>query len=99
MTTSTNKQRPIADFRMGSIKAAVWRHENDSGRPRYSTTFGRSYRDSGGNWHDTSSFDRDDLLVLAKVAERAHATIHELQDQDRQVARANEASAEAGVAA
>jgi hypothetical protein len=94
MTTTTN-QRPIADIRMGSIKAAVWRFENDNAPPRYTATFSRSYRDRDGNWHDTSSFDRDDVLVLTKIADRVHTTIHELQDNDRKVAKANAASTEA----
>lgn len=98
MTTSTNNQRPIADFRMGSIKAAVWRHVNDRG-VRYTTKFVRSYRDRNGDYRDTSVFDYDDLPVLEKLAGRAQVTICQLQDQDREAAQASSDAAEAGVAA
>ena len=38
-------------------------------------TVSRSYRDQEGNWHTTESFGRDDLLLLAKVADLAHTWI------------------------
>lgn len=36
-------------------------------------------RDAGRQWKTTQSFGRNDLLVLAKVADRAHSCIFELQ--------------------
>ncbi len=66
--------RPVQEIRLGSIKAAVWRNETESG-PRYNVTFERLYRD-GEQWKSTSSFGRDDLLLLAKVADQAHTWIH-----------------------
>ena len=38
---------------------------------RYNVTVGRLYKD-GSNWKQTESFGRDDLSVLAKVADQAH---------------------------
>ena len=34
----------------------------------YNTTFARVYKDAG-NWKETGSFGRDDLLVVARAAE------------------------------
>ena len=48
-------------------------------RTRYNVTFSKSYRDADGQWKTTQSFGRNDLLVLAKVADRAHSRIFELQ--------------------
>jgi hypothetical protein len=41
----------------------------------------RHYND-GDAWKSTESFRRDDLLVLAKVADNAHTLILELQQEE-----------------
>ena len=38
-------------------------------------------RDAAGQWKTTQSFGSGDLLVLAKVADRAHSRIFELQSR------------------
>jgi hypothetical protein len=67
------KTKPIHEVRLGSIKAAVWRNDTDSG-VRYNATFSRLYKD-GDQWKSTESFGRDDLLLLAKVADHTHSWI------------------------
>ena len=79
MTTPT---KPVDEVRLGALKAAIWRNERDNGA-RFNVTFSRSYRDSDGNWKSTSSFGRDDLLVVAKLADRAHSRIFALQREER----------------
>lgn len=69
-----SKQKPIHEVRLGSIKAAIWKNETEAG-PRFNATFSRLYKD-GEQWKTTDSFGRDDLLVLAKVADQAHSWIH-----------------------
>jgi hypothetical protein len=71
--------KPSATVRIGSIKAAIWANDNSGGR-RHSVTFERLYKD-GEQWKSTRSFGRDDLLVLAKVADLAYSRILELQEQ------------------
>ena len=73
MKTQTQKQKPIHEVRLGFIKAAVWRNEVENG-VRYNVTFSRIYKD-GDNWNSTDSFGRNDLLLLAKVADQAHSWI------------------------
>ena len=75
------KQQPISQVRIGAIKAAIWRNEVDNGL-RYNVTFERLYKD-GDEWRSSQSFGRDDLLILAKVADRAHSHILDLQELDR----------------
>jgi hypothetical protein len=67
------RQRPVHEVRLGAIKAAIWRNDTANG-PRHNVTFGRLYRE-GDQWRSTESFGRDDLLVLAKVADQAHTWI------------------------
>jgi hypothetical protein len=73
------KEKPVHEVRLGLIKAAVWKNDTDNGI-RYNTSFSRLYKD-GEEWKNTSSFGRDDLLTLAKVADSAHSWIHQ-QDQE-----------------
>ena len=68
-----NKTKPIHEVRLGAIKAAVWKNDTDSG-VRYNATFSRLYKD-GDSWKSTDSFGRDDLLLLAKVADQTHSWI------------------------
>ena len=67
------RKRPVQDVRLGYIKAAIW--ENSvSDIVRYNVTFSRIYKDQA-EWKASDSFGRDDLLVLAKVADQAHTWI------------------------
>ena len=74
-------QQPISQVRIGAIKAAIWRNEVGNAF-RYNVTFERLYKD-GDEWRSSQSFGRDDLLILAKVADRAHSQILDLQELDR----------------
>ena len=78
------KEKPIHEVRLGSIKAAIWKNDTEKG-VRFNTTLSRLYKD-GDDWKSTDSFGRDDLLVLAKVADQAHSWIHE-QSQEEQEER------------
>ena len=69
------RNQPVHEVRLGAIKAAIWQNETDVG-VRYNVTFERLYRD-GETWKSTSSFGRDDLLLLGKVADLAHSWIIE----------------------
>jgi len=76
-----DKIKPTHEIRLGSIKAAVWKNDTEAG-VRYNVTFSRLYKD-GDQWGSTESFGRDDLLLLAKVADLAHSWIF-TQTQDDQ---------------
>ena len=72
--------KPVAEVRIGRVKATVWPNETE-GRTRHNVTFSRLYRD-GEKWKRTQSFGRNELLVLAKVADQAHSRIFELQQAE-----------------
>ena len=68
---------PSIEIRIGSVKAAIWPNDAED-RTRYTPTFSRLYKD-GEQWKTMQAFGRNDLLVLAKVADEAHTRIFELQ--------------------
>ena len=83
------KTKPAHEVRLGHIKAAVWRNETEAG-VRYNVTFSRLYKD-GDNWKSTESFGRDDLLLLAKVADQAHSWICAQNQEDQSAAKTGSA--------
>ena len=83
----TSNTKPVDEVRFGAVKAAIWRNETDNGS-RFNVTFSRSYKNGDGNWKSTSSFRRDDLLVVAKLADRAHSRIFQIQAADAVLAKA-----------
>ncbi len=76
-TMSQNK--PAHEIRIGAVKAAIW-DNSTADSVRHNVTFSRIYRD-GDEWKRTESFGRDDLLVLAKLADQAHTWICEQKAQ------------------
>ena len=72
--------KPISEVRIGRVKAAIWPNGTD-GCTRHNVTFSRLYKD-GDEWKNTQSFSRNDLLLLAKVADQAHSRIFELQQAE-----------------
>ena len=80
---SQTRVQPVEEIRIGSIKAAIWRNEGESG-PRFNVTFQRLYRTEEGKWLSTTSFGRDDLLVLMKVADATHTRVMQLLGEKRE---------------
>ena len=70
----------VTEVRIGRVKAAIWPNGTE-GRTRHNVTFSRLYKD-GKEWKRTQSFGRNDLLVLAKVADQVHSRIFELQQEE-----------------
>ena len=73
---ATTAKLPVKTLRLGRIKAAVWENEADQ-KKFYNVTFARTYVDDARNFHDTDSFGRDDLPLVAKLADQAHTFIFE----------------------
>ena len=79
-------QKPVDEIRIGRVKATIWRNGTD-GQPRHNVTFGRLYKEAD-QWKTTQSFGRNDLLVLAKVADQAHSRIFALPREEEPEAEA-----------
>jgi hypothetical protein len=74
--------KPVHEIRLGRVRAAVWENEGPRG-VRHSVTFTRLYKDEKtGLWADSTGFGRDDLLVLAKVADLAHSWVTDRPARD-----------------
>ena len=98
-TTDAPANKPVETVRLGAIVAAIWRNEGEDGRVRFNATVERIYMDDADNWKSTNSFGRDDLLVLAKICDRAHSRIHDLLSAERGTARDGQQAKETNDAA
>ena len=76
-------KKPVHEVRLGRIKAAIWENETENGS-RHNVTFTRLYKDDTDNWKDSGSFGRDDLPLVAKVADIAHTWIFQQKQEDSQ---------------
>ena len=75
--TNKNRNRPVHQVRLGFVKASIWENTVGEGT-RHSVTLARIYKERDGDqWKTTESFQRDDLLLVAKVADCAHTWICE----------------------
>lgn len=81
--SNTEKNRPVTEIRVGSVKIAIWKRPGDDG-PLYTAGKPRvSYRDRDGNWHnDTASYGERDLVNLATAALQARAELARLRRTD-----------------
>ena len=77
---TTTKPPPVHEVRAGRIRASIWSNPSEKG-VWHSVTLSRLYKD-GDDWKDSSSFGKDDLLLLAKVIDKAHSWIIEQAAQE-----------------
>jgi len=80
----SDSKKPIARVALHPVNAAIWKNHGNLGDAFYSVTFERRYRDDSGKWQSSTSFNSNELLVLAKVADLAHSEIFRLRANDRQ---------------
>jgi hypothetical protein len=69
------KAKPVHEVRLGRIKAAIWANETDNGT-RHNVSITRLYKD-GDEWKTSTSFGREELPLVAKVADLAHTWIYQ----------------------
>ena len=73
---ANSKKKPVHEVRLGRVRAAVWENDTKNGA-MHNVTLTRLNKDDDDNWADSTSFGRDDLPLLAKVADQAHTWIFE----------------------
>ena len=71
-------KKPAHEIRLGMIRAAIWAHKNRQNQVWFNVTVSRAYKSDLG-WQDSTTFNRDDLPVVAKVMEMAYAWIWDQQ--------------------
>ena len=88
-----HKDRPVRVIRMKNIRGNVWANQLPGGQVIYNVTIDRLWRDDDetndggevtkkGEWHQSQSFGRDDLLLVAKVADLCHTWIFDRTEAD-----------------
>ena len=75
--------RPVHEVRFGTVRAAIWANQTEQYGVLFNVTLSRSYKTAEGEWRDSDSFGRDDLLVAAKVLDEAHTWICNEQRRER----------------
>jgi hypothetical protein len=86
MTENANhetKNPPVHSVRFGAIRCAVWANETKNG-VMHSTVLTRTYRDENGEYQETNSLRRDDLLLVGKVLDMAHTWICQTEQERHQ---------------
>lgn len=71
MADSNNK--PAHEIRIGHVKATIWANHSERGS-RFNVSIQRLYK-ADGAWKSTTSFSRDDLPLVVKVADMSHTWI------------------------
>ncbi len=69
-----NRQRPVHEIQLGSVRAAIWEDRFFDG-PKYRVSLSRVSRD--GEHTRMDRFEADDLAVVAEVVDLAHLWICE----------------------
>jgi hypothetical protein len=85
MATQTAK-RPVHEIRLGRLKATIWENDTKDGI-RHNISLSRIYKE-GNQWKDSTSFGRDDLPLVMKVADMAHTWVYENGNSSALVAAA-----------
>lgn len=83
----TTVRRPVDTARHGNVEIAIWRNPSSKGDFYSASSPTIRYKDEAGQWKDSSSFGRHDLLDLAEAAREAATKI-----RDRQKERSQEQS-------
>lgn len=81
----SNKAKPAHKIQHRGIAVTLWKNDGKNG-PWYSVTLSRRYKQAE-EWKDSSSYDEDDLLLLAELAQEAHAWIRQASLAARQARR------------
>ncbi|MEM9410506.1 MAG: hypothetical protein AAGA30_05300 [Planctomycetota bacterium] len=76
--SKSESNKPAHEVRLGRIKATIWANETEKGT-RYNVSIVRIYKD-GDDWKEATSFGREELLLVAKVADMAHTWIYQQKE-------------------
>jgi len=80
--SSEQNNKPASRIQMFPVSAIIWRNQTPKSLA-YSVTFERSYKDQAGKWQTSTSFNANELLLLAKAANEAESEIRRLRAADR----------------
>ena len=72
---------PVKEIRLGVVKCSIWLNEGASGK-RYSSQITRIYKSADG-WKSSSSFGKEELPLVGRVADMACVWIYHALEADR----------------
>ena len=78
---SASNSQPVHKIRHGAVSASIWCQETEKGQ-MFNVTFQRAYKD-GDAWKNSTSFGRNNLLVVSLIAARAFEWIGNQPRQPR----------------
>jgi hypothetical protein len=80
------KNKPVAQFRAGQVTASIWATEKELNKKKvtfYNVTIVKNYMDDETEeWKQTSSFNREDLVKVALVTQKAIDYIYTSKKED-----------------
>jgi hypothetical protein len=80
-TPAVTGNHPAHQIRYGVLSASIWRQDTEKG-PFFNVSFQRSYRE-GNEWKTSTSFGKNDLLVIGLMATQAFKWIgSQAQEQE-----------------
>ena len=94
MSTDQENNTPFEKVGFGNVQIAIWKNTSAKGNMFYSLSIQNGYFDNSGKWNPSTSYSRDDMLVLAQASQLAFQRVHELQTADRALQRAGELAQE-----
>ncbi|MEM8500654.1 MAG: hypothetical protein AAF542_21750 [Pseudomonadota bacterium] len=80
---SNGNKKPVLNINDGTVSASIWRNETEDGKVYFNATVKNAYKGNDENWHDTNSYNNDQLLKLARVANKAYDAALELRANDQ----------------
>ena len=79
---SEKKNMPLEVLRDGNLKCSIWKNTYGE-RTIHSVQFRRTYQDKDGNYRDTDSFSKQDLLRLSRLAGQSYDALNRLREEAR----------------
>jgi hypothetical protein len=83
--TNQGKEKPEMNFRVGGVRAAVWKWTNTTREGRTfsqrKVVLDRSYKDANGNWQNVNSYDANDIPKAILALCRAFDYMHKASEE------------------
>ena len=76
--------KPLKKFSAANISAAVWENEGKEGRPFFSVTLQKRYKDKNEEWKNSSSFTANDLPRAMLVLDKAYEFLVIKEDNSKE---------------
>jgi hypothetical protein len=80
-TKQSEKVKPEHE-KDGALSVTIWKNKSEKGFDYNTFSFQRSYKDKEGNWQNTDTFRKSDLLRVARLCQKAYDHVANAGDDD-----------------